>query len=220
MAEEVAARRGYDDVRLLTRPDSSSAIQFWTNRGYGRLKHDGPDIELGKALPLQLQVRGADNTRALGRQLASVALPGDLVILSGELGAGKTTFTQGLGTGLEIRGEITSPTFVISRIHPSLVGGPSLVHVDAYRLSDHTELDGLDLDALVEEAVTVVEWGEGLAEALADHRLEVHLGRGRGADADDGRTVTITPVGGRWYGRGLRSALLGTRRQGARRERH
>ena len=86
---------------------------------------------------------------------------GDLVILSGDLGAGKTTLTQGIGAGLGVRGEITSPTFVIARVHPSLVGGPPLVHVDAYRLGGIDELDDLDLDTSLDDAVTVVEWGEG-----------------------------------------------------------
>ena len=90
-----------------------------------------------------------------------------MLVLSGELGAGKTTFTQGLGAGLKVRGDITSPTFVISRVHPSLAGGPALVHVDAYRLGGIAELDDLDLDASLDDAVTVVEWGQGLAEALA-----------------------------------------------------
>src|ERR1700704_5729814 len=102
--------------------------------------------------------------RALGRRLAAVLRPGDLVILAGPLGAGKTTLVQGIGTGLGVRGPVTSPTFVIARVHPSLVGGPSLVHVDAYRLGDALEVDDLDLDASLAESVTVVEWGEGKVE--------------------------------------------------------
>ena len=93
--------------------------------------------------------------------------PGDLFVLSGDLGAGKTTFTQGLGEALSVRGPITSPTFVIARTHPSLADGPPLVHVDAYRLGSAAELDDIDLDATTEEAVTVVEWGDGMAEQLA-----------------------------------------------------
>ena len=110
---------------------------------------------------------------------------GDLVVLTGGLGAGKTTLTQGLGEGLGVRGPITSPTFVIARVHPSLVGGPDLVHVDAYRLGGVAELDDLDLDASLDEAVTVVEWGHGLAEGLAEDHLEVTL---RG---DAARTVAL-----------------------------
>ena len=99
-------------------------------------------------------------------------------LLIGDLGAGKTTFTQGLGAGLGVRGPVTSPTFVIARVHPSEVDGPALVHVDAYRLGGLDELDDLDLDTSLDEAVTVVEWGEGLAEGLAESRLEVRIERG------------------------------------------
>jgi tRNA threonylcarbamoyladenosine biosynthesis protein TsaE len=119
---------------------------------------------------------------------------GDLVILSGELGAGKTTFTQGLAEGLGVRGPITSPTFVIARVHPSLTGRAPLVHVDAYRLGSLAELDDLDLDASVEDSVTVVEWGEGKAEVLAGERLEVRIERPSGDD--DARVITITAYGG------------------------
>ena len=104
------------------------------------------------------------------------------MLLTGDLGAGKTTFTQGLGEGLGVRGAVTSPTFVIARVHPSEVGGPPLVHVDAYRLGGLDELDDLDLDTSLDEAVTVVEWGEGLAEGLAESRLEVRITRGGSID--------------------------------------
>ncbi len=122
---------------------------------------------------------------------------GDLVLLVGDLGAGKTTFTQGLGEGLGVRGPVTSPTFVIARVHPSEVGGPPLVHVDAYRLGGLGELDDLDLDASLDEAVTVVEWGEGIAEGLAESRLEVRITRSGSID-DESRTVRVTGVGPRW----------------------
>jgi tRNA threonylcarbamoyladenosine biosynthesis protein TsaE len=130
--------------------------------------------------------------RELGRRLAAVVRAGDLVVLSGPLGAGKTTLTQGLGEGLKIRGPVTSPTFVIARVHPSLAGGPALVHVDAYRLGGLEEVDDLDLD--LQDAVTVVEWGEGLVEELSEDRLEVIIERG---DTEE-RTVRITGVGARW----------------------
>ena len=124
--------------------------------------------------------------RDLGRLVGGLVRAGDLVVLSGELGAGKTTFTQGLGAGLGVRGDVTSPTFVIARVHPSLTGGPALVHVDAYRLGGIDELDDLDLDASLDEAVTVVEWGSGIAEGLADSRLEVRIARSAAApDPDD-----------------------------------
>ncbi|MFL6051607.1 MAG: tRNA (adenosine(37)-N6)-threonylcarbamoyltransferase complex ATPase subunit type 1 TsaE [Actinoallomurus sp.] len=130
--------------------------------------------------------------RELGRRLAAALRAGDLVVLSGPLGAGKTTLTQGLGEGLKVRGPITSPTFVIARVHPSLAGGPALVHADAYRLGGLDEVDDLDLD--LQDAVTVVEWGEGMVEELSDDRLEVAIERG---DTEE-RTVRITGVGGRW----------------------
>ncbi|MEV5746605.1 tRNA (adenosine(37)-N6)-threonylcarbamoyltransferase complex ATPase subunit type 1 TsaE [Actinoallomurus sp. NPDC052308] len=130
--------------------------------------------------------------RELGRRLAAALRGGDLVVLSGPLGAGKTTLTQGLGDGLKVRGPITSPTFVIARVHPSLAGGPALVHVDAYRLGGLDEVDDLDLD--LQDAVTVVEWGEGMVEELSEDRLEVTIERG---DTEE-RTVRITGVGARW----------------------
>ena len=111
------------------------------------------------------------------------------MILTGDLGAGKTTLTQGIGQGLGVRGDVTSPTFVISRVHPSLDDGPPLVHVDAYRLGGAAELDDLDLDTDIDDAVTVVEWGEGLAESLSIDRLELSLTR----SDDDVRTLTLTP---------------------------
>jgi tRNA threonylcarbamoyladenosine biosynthesis protein TsaE len=134
--------------------------------------------------------------RELGLKLAEVVGPGDVLVLSGDLGAGKTTLTQGLGEGLKVRGPITSPTFVIARVHPSLCGGPPLVHVDAYRLGGFAEVDDLDLDADLEDTVTVVEWGEGLVEGLAEDRLEIAIFRG-GADSEE-RVVRMTTVGARW----------------------
>ncbi len=150
----------------------------------------------------------ADATRTLGRRLAGLLRAGDLVILSGELGAGKTTFTQGVGVGLGVRGNVTSPTFVLSRVHPSVVGGPPLVHVDAYRLDGLAELDDLDLDTSLDDAVTVVEWGTGLAEGLAESWLEVTLVRATGADDTDVRQVRMVASGPRWAGVDLASALL------------
>jgi len=148
----------------------------------------------------------ADDTRDLGRALAELLRPGDLVVLSGDLGAGKTTLTQGIGQGLRVRGEVTSPTFVIARVHPPLREGPALVHVDAYRLGCLSEVDDLDLDAGLAESVTVVEWGEGLVEDLASDRLEIRIDRPRGGEAPDGpdpdadepRSVHFTGYGSRW----------------------
>jgi len=147
-----------------------------------------------------LAVPTADDMRLLGRRLAAVLRAGDLVVLAGDLGAGKTTLTQGIGAGLGVRGNVTSPTFVIARQHPSQVGGPALVHVDAYRLRGWDELEDLDLEASLDDSVTVVEWGAGLVEGLAEDRLELVILRAHGADAErtDVRTVRITAVGERW----------------------
>lgn len=123
-------------------------------------------------------VTTADAMVELGRRIGLLLLPGDLVILDGELGAGKTTLSRGLGQALGVRGVVTSPTFVIARIHPSLGSGPALVHVDAYRLSSADDIDALDLDASVEDCVTVVEWGAGRVEQLADSWMTINIGRG------------------------------------------
>jgi tRNA threonylcarbamoyladenosine biosynthesis protein TsaE len=174
-----------------------------------------------------VELADPEATRAYGAALAALLRPGDLVVLTGDLGAGKTTLTQGLGAGLHVRGPVASPTFVIARVHPPLprpdgATGPALVHVDAYRLGSLDEVDALDLDASLEESVTVVEWGAGLVESLADDRLEVALRRPRGAgpaaagsdvaapgsgpgdDAEDAaagaRTVTVRARGERWRG--------------------
>src|SRR6478752_7306108 len=137
-----------------------------------------------------LTVTTADQTHALGAALAEVLRAGDLLVLTGELGAGKTTFTQGLGEGLGVRAGIISPTFVLVRIHPNLPdgprpGGPDLVHVDAYRLASASEIDDIDLENTMDSAVTVVEWGRGRVEHLSESRLEVELQRQLGG----------TPVG-------------------------
>ncbi len=140
-------------------------------------------------------LRTVEDTRAFGRQLAGQLRAGDLVVLSGPLGAGKTALTQGIGEGLGVTGRVTSPTFVIARAHR---GPLPLVHVDAFRLRDGgldlKNLDDLELDEELDRAVVVVEWGEGVVEALSDSRLEVVLER----HADDSRTATVTGVGPRW----------------------
>jgi len=151
----------------------------------------------------------------LGARIADRLQAGDLVALNGELGAGKTTLTRGLGARLEVRGAVTSPTFVLARTHPR-EGGAPLVHVDAYRLSSAAELDDLDID--YEASIVVVEWGAGLLDGLTDDWLEVDIVRPTGGAADlvdssdggadggaDGdadvaepRAVAITGHGERW----------------------
>ena len=155
---------------------------------------------------MSLRLTDTDATVAVGHRLASLLRAGDLVVLTGGLGAGKTTLTRGLGEGLGVRGAVTSPTFVIARVHPSLRGGPELVHVDAYRLGGTAELDDLDLDADLDADVTVVEWGAGLVEGLADDRLEITLV----ADpATEERRLEARGVGSRWAGTDVEAHLRG-----------
>ena len=170
----------------------------------------------GPPMRQELTVPAADDMVALGRRLAAVLRPGDLVVLSGALGAGKTTLVQGIGAGLGVRGPVTSPTFVIARVHPSLTGGPALVHADAYRLASPAEVDDLDLDASLETSVTVVEWGGGLVEGLAADRLEVSIALaapaapavpggpgdmpGQDGPEQEPRTVRLEGHGARWAG--------------------
>jgi tRNA threonylcarbamoyladenosine biosynthesis protein TsaE len=146
----------------------------------------------------RIEVPTAADMHELGRRLGAVLRPGDLVVLSGPLGAGKTTLVQGIGAGLQVRGPVTSPTFVIARVHPALAGGPGLVHVDAYRLASVAEVDDLDLDASLDESVTVVEWGEGLVEELAADRLEVRIEMSPAGADGDWRAVSMTGIGQRW----------------------
>jgi tRNA threonylcarbamoyladenosine biosynthesis protein TsaE len=140
----------------------------------------------------------ADATEIFGERLAAMVRPGDVIILTGELGAGKTTLTRGLGRGLNVRGPITSPTFVLSRIHPPLQPrGPALVHLDAYRIDSPEQIDDLDID--VDDAVIVVEWGHGLVEHLSDSYLEITLTEPHAG----GRTATVRGFGSRWNGEHL-----------------
>lgn len=129
---------------------------------------------------------GAADTQKLGEELGAALEAGDLVVLDGPLGAGKTTFTQGIARGMGVKGRVTSPTFVIAREHSSIGNGPSLVHVDAYRLGDDPlgELDALDLDSALEEAVVVAEWGGGLVEQLALRYVHVTLDRRTHAETE------------------------------------
>lgn len=151
------------------------------------------------ALPYEVEVPTAAAMRALGAALATLLRAGDLVVLSGPLGAGKTTLVQGVGRGLGVRGQVASPTFVLVRVHASLGAGPALVHVDAYRLGSAAEIDDLDLDADLDRAVTVVEWGAGLVEALTPDHLEIDIDRDAGSGPDDElRVVRLRGVGQRW----------------------
>lgn len=157
---------------------------------------------------LDTTVATTDEMGALGARLAAVLRAGDLVVLTGPLGAGKTTLTRGLGAALGARGQVSSPTFVLARTHPT-TSGPDLVHVDAYRLSDPVELDDLDLDW--DASVVVVEWGRGFVDGISDSVLDVEIVRATGADAgapdddadpddvpDEPRRVIVTATGPRW----------------------
>lgn len=150
--------------------------------------------------PLEVRLDDVEGTRALGARLAADLRAGDLVVLSGPLGAGKTSLTQGLGAALGVRGQVTSPTFVLARVHR---GPLPLLHVDAYRLREgdaRADLDDLELDDDLPHSVTVVEWGEGVVEAITPSRLHVTLRRGDGTTetGTDHRTARVRAVGARW----------------------
>lgn len=151
---------------------------------------------------IALHTDDAQATRRAAEALAAVLRAGDLLVLDGPLGAGKTTFTQGLGEGLGVRGPVASPTFVIARVHPSLTGGLPLVHVDAYRLGGTADLEDLDLEADLDQAVTVVEWGRDRVEHLVDSHLLIELARPDRVEdpdsPDEPRTLRLLPSGPRW----------------------
>ncbi|MDQ6658264.1 MAG: tRNA (adenosine(37)-N6)-threonylcarbamoyltransferase complex ATPase subunit type 1 TsaE [Actinomycetota bacterium] len=147
-------------------------------------------------LRAQLELPELTDTLAFGAAVGRRLLAGDLVLLSGDLGAGKTALTKGIAVGMGISDTITSPTFVLARVHNGHFGGhpTTLVHVDAYRLGGAPELDDLDLDTDLARAAVVIEWGDGIADALAPDPLHINLIRHR----DDSRTATLTAAGGRW----------------------
>ncbi|MEU3273615.1 tRNA (adenosine(37)-N6)-threonylcarbamoyltransferase complex ATPase subunit type 1 TsaE [Saccharomonospora sp. NPDC006951] len=141
---------------------------------------------------MKVMLATPDDTIHFGRTLGGELRAGDLVLLAGPLGAGKTTMARGIAAGMGVEGRVSSPTFVLARVHPAGRSGVSLVHVDAYRLGgDLSQLDDLDLDTELAEAAVVVEWGEGVAERLSDDHLIVRLER----HDDDTRTVTLEPHG-------------------------
>ena len=145
-------------------------------------------------MTLVLELATPADTESLGRAVGARLRAGDVVVLSGPLGAGKTVLARGIGAGLGVRGPVTSPTFVIAREHPALPGGRGvpLVHVDAYRLGGIAELDDLDLDTDLLAAAVVVEWGEAMAERLADEHLLIRLQRRPHDDnRDDGRVAQL-----------------------------
>jgi tRNA threonylcarbamoyladenosine biosynthesis protein TsaE len=208
VAETTARRRGRARVSLLARRELSSTVSFWQRRGYTEQPPVDGDpayhLRLAKVLDAAgpLSVPDPEAMRLLGRVLAGELDAGDLVLLLGALGAGKTTLARGIGDGLEVDVAVTSPTFVIARQHQT-AAGPLLVHVDAYRLSGPDELDDLDLDSSAAPdmarglagAITLVEWGEGTAEQLSDSRLVVRIDR---SDPLGRRLVHLEPIGPRF----------------------
>lgn len=194
---DLLSARGESHVHLLARKEYPAIAHWWERHGFATDGEEGDCWILGRSLPVAVPVPDADAMRALGRRIAALVGPGDLIIASGDLGAGKTTFTQGLGAGLEVSGPVISPTFVLSRVHPSRTDGPALIHVDAYRLGSFAELEDLDLEATLGDAVTLVEWGAGVAEPLATDRLEIDIRRGLDP-TDETRWVFLTPIGNRF----------------------
>ena len=140
---------------------------------------------------MKLQIKSAEEMEQLGSKLASLLKPGDLVLLAGPLGAGKTTLTRGIGKGLKAEGTIQSPTFVLARTHR--IPNGKLVHVDAYRLSSAVELDDLDID--FENSMVIVEWARDYLDGYSENFLTVEIDR---TSEDDERVVTLTPTGNRW----------------------
>lgn len=197
VALELLTERGGSLVELVAREEFPQVVGWWRRHGFVEVDRAGTSLTLARQLPVRVAAPAAEDTQALGRRLAGVVRAGDVIIASGDLGAGKTTLTQGLGAGMGVAGPIISPTFVLSRVHPSTVGGPALVHVDAYRLGSFAELEDLDLDVSLDDSVTLVEWGAGIAEGLAEDYLALDIRRSLDP-GDDTRWIFLTPIGPRW----------------------
>jgi tRNA threonylcarbamoyladenosine biosynthesis protein TsaE len=196
---EALSVRKVGRVELVARAEFPAVVAWWQRHGFVEVSRTGSSLRLARELALCVRAASADDTQAFGRRLAGVLRAGDVIIASGELGAGKTTLTQGIGAGLNVAGAVISPTFVLSRVHRAQGDGPDLVHVDAYRLGSAAELDDLDLDASAEDSVTLVEWGTGIAEGLASDRLEIDIRRSLDP-TDETRWIFVTGVGPRWSG--------------------
>lgn len=197
-AEQLATDLGSAQLRVrgwASHPSTRSMMRAaLSQHGYHA---DGPDLVC--TLPVRVVVPTTEAMHTLGEVLASELTGGDVIVASGELGAGKTTFTQGIGQGLHVSEPVISPTFVLVRRHDGVGGHPGLIHVDAYRLGSLAELVDLDLDETMDSSVTVVEWGAGIAEELASSYLGVQIDRTANPE-DDIRIVYLTPVGPRWQG--------------------
>ncbi|PIF03845.1 MAG: tRNA (adenosine(37)-N6)-threonylcarbamoyltransferase complex ATPase subunit type 1 TsaE [Propionibacterium sp.] len=197
-AIQAAAIEGFRTLELDVSSEYPEHLDSWRRYGFMQIRRNEQLIRLRRDLPVVVEVPTAADMQNLGRKLAKLLRPGDLLVLDGELGAGKTTLTQGIGAGMRVDGAIISPTFVLSRIHPPLEAGPALVHVDAYRLASAAEVFDIDIADTLAESITVIEWGRGLAEQLSDSRLEVTIDR-----ADDTRVVYLGAVGPAWNDRDL-----------------
>jgi len=160
---------------------------------------------VSELLLAQLGVADAQQMHQLGLNLAKEFIAGDLAILTGPLGAGKTTLSRGIGEGLGVLGTVNSPTFVIARTHKRTNGGPELVHVDAYRLGSPQELDDLDID--FGNSITLVEWGAGFTEGISESWLDIQIERDH-TGASDIRQVQITGYGQRWANPQIGKQLL------------
>jgi len=195
-AIERAREQGYAEVAVRVRHVLAGNRAFYAALGFSEVGGRDAWAELAMPLTGGVVVDTAEAMRGYGARLAAVLEPGDLVVLTGPLGAGKTVLVQGIAAGLGVRGPVTSPTFVIARVHPG--DRVSLVHVDAYRLgaepTGRLAVDDLDLEADAADSVTVVEWGAGLVEGLAESRLEVNIERRE----DESRVVVVRPIGAGW----------------------
>jgi tRNA threonylcarbamoyladenosine biosynthesis protein TsaE len=197
------ASQGMEYLQLTARAELPEVITWWQRNGFEIAGPAENGYLLRRSLPLVLEVPTAPDMQQLGVRLAGILQPGDVIMANGELGAGKTTLTQGIGAGLNVTGSVISPTFVLSRIHRARTDRPQLVHVDAYRLDTAGELEDLDLEATLGDSVTVIEWGQGLAERLSESRLEIDIER----HGDDSRTVLISGIGPRWADRSWMKGL-------------
>lgn len=212
-AAEWAADQGMRTIQLMARADLPELVSWWQMHGFTVDHQTEGGFILARSLPVSVTVPTAEDMRELGRRLAGHLRAGDLLVANGELGVGKTTLAQGLGAGLQVDGPIISPTFVLARNHPSTVGGPGFVHVDAYRMGSAAELEDIDLDSSMAGSVTLVEWGAGLAEGLSRDHLDVDIMRS--ADPlDDTRTVYLSAQGERWAGHDLFSLRSTSPNQG------
>lgn len=187
---------GASRVELVARVEFPELINWWRGHGFAPDREVPHGVVMARDLPRRVSVPTAEAMYDLGVRLAAELRAGDLLIAIGDLGAGKTTLTQGIGAGLGVAGAVISPTFVLSRVHPN-PAGPALVHVDAYRLSSAAELEDIDLESGLLDSITLIEWGAGIAEWLSDNRLEIEIQRSLDP-ANETREVFLTGYGPRW----------------------